>query len=119
MLALVKAPHIEIRGESIPEALITYLKRKFGHVELLDEDESAYSVEESEWFRNVKASTTPAESLKRRRERAGMTQKALAESIHVAATCISDMEHGRRPIGKGTAKKLAEALQCSPSSFYW
>lgn len=119
MLALVKTPLIEIRGETIPEALIAYLKRKFGCVELVDDDESSIPFEESEWYQNIIATTTPAESLKRRRERAGMTQKALAASIGVASTCISDMEHGRRPIGKGTAKKLGKAMKCSPSSFYW
>jgi len=118
MLALVKTPHIEIKGEVLPEALIAFLKRKFGTVEVVNEDESV-PFEQSQWYKETKAGMTPAVNLKRRRERAGMTQKNLAELIEIAPTCVSDMEHGRRPIGKAMAKKFANALGCSPVSFYW
>lgn len=44
------------------------------------------------------------------RGKEGLTQKQLAEMIGVAQHHISEMEHGKRPIGKETAKKLAVAL---------
>lgn len=44
------------------------------------------------------------------RSKEGLTQKQLAEMIGVAQHHISEMEHGKRPIGKETAKKLAAAL---------
>jgi len=39
-----------------------------------------------------------------------MTQAALAAVIGVHKSHISGMERGARPIGKGMAKKLGEAL---------
>lgn len=41
-----------------------------------------------------------------------LTQDALAELIGISRTNISAMEHCKRPIGKETAKKLANALKC-------
>ena len=41
------------------------------------------------------------------RNREGLTQSALGKMIGVAQYHISRMEHGSRPIGKSTAKKLA------------
>jgi len=44
------------------------------------------------------------------RYREDMTQKQLAEKVGISVQNLSHMEHGRRPIGKETAKKLAAAL---------
>jgi DNA-binding XRE family transcriptional regulator len=46
------------------------------------------------------------------RYREDMTQKRLAEKVGMSVQNLSHMEHGRRPIGKETAKKLAAALNC-------
>ena len=40
-----------------------------------------------------------------------MTQKQLADLTGIAQHHISEMEIGIRPIGKETAKKLADALK--------
>ncbi len=45
------------------------------------------------------------------RLREEMTQKALAERIGVKPSHISEMESGKRPIGKEMAKRLAEVLR--------
>ena len=45
------------------------------------------------------------------RSREGLTQKQLAEMIGARPTHISEMENGKRPIGKGMAKRLAKALR--------
>ncbi|WP_281184754.1 helix-turn-helix transcriptional regulator [Trichlorobacter lovleyi] len=50
-------------------------------------------------------------ALKGYRYREGLTQKQLADLIGVAQHHISEMERGKRPIGKETARKLAEALK--------
>lgn len=46
--------------------------------------------------------------LKGGRHKAGLTQKALADQIGVKPHHISEMEHGKRPIGKNMAHKLAK-----------
>jgi len=45
------------------------------------------------------------------RSREGLTQKQLGEMIGARPTHISEMENGKRPIGKGMAKRLAKALR--------
>jgi ribosome-binding protein aMBF1 (putative translation factor) len=44
------------------------------------------------------------------RGKEGLTQKQLAALTGIAQHHISEMENGKRPIGKETAKKLAAAL---------
>lgn len=44
------------------------------------------------------------------RGKEGLTQKQLAELTGLAQHHISEMENGKRPIGKDTARKLAKAL---------
>jgi DNA-binding XRE family transcriptional regulator len=44
------------------------------------------------------------------RGKEGLTQKQLADLTGIAQHHISEMENGKRPIGKETAKKLAKAL---------
>ncbi len=48
------------------------------------------------------------------RYREGMTQAALAEATGIPRRHISEMENGRRPIGKKNARLLAEALNIDP-----
>ena len=44
------------------------------------------------------------------RGKEGLTQKQLAELTGIAQHHLSEMENGKRPIGKETARKLAAAL---------
>ncbi len=44
------------------------------------------------------------------RTREGLTQRELAELTGIPQRHISEMENGKRPIGKETARKLATAL---------
>lgn len=52
-------------------------------------------------------------ALRGARGKEGLTQKQLAFMVGIAQHHISEMENGKRPIGKETAKKLAEALNVS------
>ena len=47
-----------------------------------------------------------------------LTQEALAELTKISRSNISAMEHGKRPIGKETAKKLATVLNCDYRRFF-
>jgi DNA-binding XRE family transcriptional regulator len=51
-------------------------------------------------------------ALRAYRYREGLTQKQLAEVSGIPQHHISEMENGKRPIGKERAKRLAQALNC-------
>jgi DNA-binding XRE family transcriptional regulator len=51
-------------------------------------------------------------ALRAYRNREGLTQKKLAGLTGIPQHHISEMENGKRCIGKERAKKLAEALHC-------
>lgn len=52
-------------------------------------------------------------ALRGARHRAGLTQRQLAEMTDIPQRHISEMENGKRQIGRERAKKLAEALHVS------
>jgi len=52
----------------------------------------------------------PASVLRGARSKAEITQTRLSELTGIPQRHISEMEQGKRPIGKETAKKLASAL---------
>ncbi len=56
--------------------------------------------------------TIGAASLRGARDKQGITQARLSEITGIPQRHISEMEHGKRPIGKEIAKKLAQALCC-------
>lgn len=51
------------------------------------------------------------------RLREELTQQALAQLTGIPRSNISAMEHGKRPIGKETARKLAAILNCDYRRF--
>ena len=50
-------------------------------------------------------------ALRGARKREALTQKALAHLVGVSQVHISEMENGKRPIGKALAKRLARVLK--------
>ncbi len=60
---------------------------------------------------------TPGDVLRGLRYREGLTQAILAERIGVKPSHISDMENGKRPIGKEMAKRLGKALNAGYKIF--
>jgi len=52
----------------------------------------------------------PGVCLRGSRYKEGLTQKQLAEFVGIPQRHISDMENGKRPIGKEMAKRLGKAL---------
>lgn len=51
------------------------------------------------------------------RHREGLTQRQLAEKCGIPQRHISEMENGKRPIGKENAKKLAAVLNVDYRAF--
>jgi len=54
----------------------------------------------------------PAVALRGARHREEMTQVELAKTLGIRQHHLSEMEHGKRPIGKAMAKKLGKKLRC-------
>ncbi len=50
-------------------------------------------------------------ALRGARKREGLTQKELSRLVGVSQTHISEMEHGKRPMGKEMARRLAKVLK--------
>jgi DNA-binding XRE family transcriptional regulator len=55
---------------------------------------------------------TPGYYLRLYRQRADLTQAALAEQAGIHQHHLSEMENNKRVLGKAIAKKLASLLQC-------
>ncbi|MEA3358866.1 MAG: helix-turn-helix transcriptional regulator [Thermodesulfobacteriota bacterium] len=93
-----KADQLQGAIEKILDLAGMHLKSK------KDDDERVYSA--GEVFPNFHAGN----ALRGLRFREELTQKQLAEIIESRPSHISEMEGGKRPIGKGMAKRLAKAL---------
>lgn len=101
-------------GERNPQSFLVPKKAAEGVVELLrpyasDEDAGAVSANEvfaKHYAAHGKAGTV----LKGFRAREEMTQQQLARRLGVTQGDVSAMEHGRRPIGKAMASRLAKVF---------
>ena len=62
---------------------------------------------ESEHFRDL---SFPGANIAGLRHREGMTQVELSGKTGIPRRHISEMENGKRPVGKTTARRLAEVL---------
>jgi plasmid maintenance system antidote protein VapI len=80
-------------------------------------DDELVNVFASDWYKQVSAEITPGDWLRTRRFNAGLTQAKLAENLGVGKSYISDLECGRREIGRATAEKLAVALGRKSENF--
>ena len=83
-------------------ALIPGCERK-----IEDREDRLYTVAE------VFPEMSPGDILRGARQRQGLTQVQLAGMIDAKPSHISEMEKGKRPIGKDMAKRLARALHTS------
>lgn len=115
MQVVAKTPRIDLRisGE-IPEKILRALEEEYGDaLQVTNEnDDELVDVSTTDWYRETKKRITPGDTLRVYRVNAGLTQTALGQKIGgVPRQHISNMENGRRPIGKESAKKLAAALR--------
>lgn len=80
---------------------------------LKQQGEGSISWRESKYFTEIE-DNSPAAFLSGARYREGLTQVELSERSGIPRRHISEMENGKRPIGKANAKKLAEVLNIDP-----
>ena len=114
MQVAVKTPRIELKMKGdIPERVILFLEEEYGVSlrQTADDGEDVVNALETDWYKRTMAAMTPGKALRIYRENAGLTQAALGERMGgIPRQHISNMENGRRPIGKENAKRLAAAL---------
>jgi len=65
----------------------------------------------------IKKYTEPGLALRGARSREDLTQKELADKLGILPHHVSEMEHGKRPISKKMAHKLAEVLDVNCKVF--
>ncbi|MFH0811269.1 MAG: helix-turn-helix transcriptional regulator [Pseudomonadota bacterium] len=65
---------------------------------------------ESVPWREVYPDFSASVALRGARKKESLTQKQLAELIGISQPHVSEMEHGKRPIGKEMAKRLAKVF---------
>ena len=82
-----------------------------------EEDEDWINIEDTDWYREMKASRTPEGNLKFYRTQKKMSRKSLAELLGVNEQDVSDMENGRKDISRATAERLADYFNVSVSRF--
>ncbi len=102
-----------VHAEKVKAALAGILALVEGalSVEGEEEDHRLYSIEE------VFPEFHVGDILRGFRAREEMTQAELATEMGVKATHISEMERGKRPIGKDMAKRLAKVLKVNYKVF--
>ena len=114
MQVAVKTPRIELKMKGdIPERVILFLEEEYGVSlrQTADDGEEVVNAFETDWYKRTMAAMTPGKALRIYRENAGLTQAALGERMGgIPRQHISNMEKGKRPIGKENAKHLAAAL---------
>ena len=102
---------VRFRGAPAAVAQLRRLARSLKVKDLTDLDlgeKELYSIEdlspETTWNRG-------GVCIRGGRGKEGLTQKQLADLTGIAQHHISEMENGKRPIGKETARKLAAVLK--------
>lgn len=122
MQVVVKTPPIRLEGE-IPEILVDYLKKEFGDIDIIPDDEDGdddelINVFETNWYKEIQKEIKPGETVRFYREMHGFTQAELGMKIgRFSRQYISNLENGHRPISKAVAKRLSDVFNISVARF--
>jgi DNA-binding XRE family transcriptional regulator len=115
MQALTKKPRIDnglvtIRFKVRPEH-VDRIRKFVEQIEPAQDDDISITLDEF-FTKHYPGQTEGAVYLRGIRARENMSQIKLAELTGIPQRHISEMENGKRPIGKERAKLLAKALNC-------
>ena len=120
MQALVKTrrTNINIQGD-IPSRVLDVLRSEYGGQLKIYEGEDEYvELPKTDWYKEIKAKTTPGDVMRAYRENMQLTQAQLGEKLgNIPRQIISNMERGKRPISLTTAKKLSCIFNVPASRF--
>lgn len=98
---------------AVPQALVLEVRTFMRHMGIVEENDSLPWREAL----SIKDEELPATCLRGGRAKEGLTQQQLSDMTGIPKRHISEMENGKRPIGKQTARKLAQALNIDPRVF--
>ncbi len=98
------ADYVEVRFR-IPASMLVEAKQAMASYGAIAEEPESVPWEE------VYPDFNGSVALRGARKREALTQKELARLVGISQTHISEMEHGKRPIGKEMAKRLAKVLK--------
>ena len=120
MQVLVKTPrtNIHIQGD-IPSRVIDMLRSEYGgELKIYEGEEEYVEVTESDWYKEIKAETTPGDAMRIYRKNQQLTQAQLGEKLgNVPRQIVSNMERGKRSISLATAKKLSVIFNVPATRF--
>jgi len=90
-----------------------------GNYKIIKEKDDEYvDVFETEWYKKIKAETTPGDNMRIYRENHRLTQEKLGELLGgVPRQHVSNMEKGIRKINIEIVKKLAKIFNVSVEKF--
>lgn len=108
MLERTKKPRIDMVYFTGPTEKLQELRKYAAKIGIVESSDGIPWREAFPEFKGNEAGTL----LSGYRHREGLTQMQLAESTGIPQRHISEMERGKRVVGKDRAKKLAEALHC-------
>ena len=114
-----RTDNFKIEGDISPSSL-DMLKRYYGnslHVENDSQDNEWVNIDNTDWYKSMMEKYTPSLNLAFYRKEKKLTQANLGEMLGVPKQYVSDMEHERRTISKGMAKKISLALDCPVTLF--
>ena len=115
MQALMKKPPIDT---GLRVLVISCPEEKYESlVEFLRKNDCTMDDEGGIPARVVYPERTPGTVLRGLRYRDSLTQVDLSKLAGIPRRHISEMENGKRPIGRQTARKLADALNTDPRMF--
>ena len=129
MLAVVNQPRTQgteaasFRTEGkVPKFVVMFLESAFNKalkVEVSDdEDDVAVPFEQTEWYKDIKASMTAGDTVKADRGLRGWTQKVLAQKLGISVQNLSEIERDVRPVSRKMAAKLAEVFNTDPAAYF-
>lgn len=105
---------IEMEGD-IPNDIINALNKAFKKsVKIYNDDgEELILATESDWFKQIKAESSPGKIINIYRENLGLSQAELGKKIGKSLQYISDLENDRRNISINVARMLSEIFEIS------
>ena len=113
MLGLTRKPTTTKCVEVTYRVPVRFLGKAKRFLATLGAEESSDSVSWRDVFPKFNATV----ALRGARKKEGLTQKQLADLLEISQTHISQLEHGKRPIGKKMAHRLAEILDVDYRAF--